>query len=82
MSKMATDAEAINLSQGFPGFKSDPILLDLVAKFTKEGMNQYSPMQGIPGLRKILAEKTKLTQGYFPDPETEVTIVSGATEAL
>ncbi|WP_133552755.1 methionine aminotransferase [Algoriphagus boseongensis] len=82
MSKMATDAEAINLSQGFPGFGADPILLDLVAKYTKGGFNQYSPMSGIPALRSILAEKTKLTQGYLPDQETEVTIVSGATEAI
>jgi methionine transaminase len=82
MSKMATDEGAINLSQGFPGFGADPVLLELVAKYTKEGFNQYSPMSGIPGLRKILAVKTHLTQGYFPDPENEVTIVSGATEAI
>lgn len=82
MSKMATDEGAINLSQGFPGFGADPYLLDLVARYTREGMNQYAPMSGIPGLRSVLAEKTKLTQSYFPDPESEVTIVSGATEAI
>ncbi len=82
MSKMASDEGAINLSQGFPGFGADPVLLELVAKYTKDGMNQYAPMAGIPALRAILAEKTQLTQGYFPDPEQEVTIVSGATEAI
>ena len=82
MSKMATDEGAINLSQGFPGFGSDPVLLEMVAKYTKGGYNQYSPMSGIPALRNILAKKTHLTQGYFPDPEQEVTIVSGATEAI
>lgn len=82
MSKMATDEGAINLSQGFPGFEADPVLLELVAKYTKAGFNQYSPMSGIPRLRQILAEKTKITQGYYPNPETEVTIVSGATEAI
>lgn len=82
MSKMAADEGAINLSQGFPGFDADPVLLDLVAKYTKEGFNQYSPMSGIPELRRILAEKTHLTQGYLPNAETEVTIVSGATEAI
>ena len=82
MSKMATDEGAINLSQGFPGFGADPDLLDLVARYTREGMNQYAPMSGIPGLRSVLAEKTKLTQSYFPDPQSEVTIVSGATEAI
>lgn len=82
MSKMATDEGAINLSQGFPGFGSDPELLEMVAKYTKGGFNQYAPMSGIPALRTNLAKKTHLTQGYHPNPETEVTIVSGATEAI
>ena len=82
MSRMAVEEGAINLSQGFPGFGADPVLLDLVARYTREGFNQYSPMTGIPQLRERLAEKTQLTQGYFPDPEAEVTIVSGATEAI
>lgn len=82
MSKMASDEGAINLSQGFPGFGADPVLLDLVAKYTKDGFNQYAPMAGISALRSILATKTQLTQGYLPDFEAEVTIVSGATEAI
>lgn len=82
MSRMATEEGAINLSQGFPGFGADPVLLEMAGKYIREGYNQYPPMAGIPGLRQRLAEKTKLTQSYFPDPETEVTIVSGATEAL
>ena len=82
MSKMATDEGAINLSQGFPGFGADPVLLEMVARYTQGGFNQYSPMSGIPALRTILAQKTLLTQGYHPNPETEVTIVSGATEAI
>lgn len=82
MSKLASDESAINLSQGFPGFGADPILLDLVGKYTREGYNQYAPMAGIPELRNALAIKTKVTQGYFPDPDLEVTIVSGATEAI
>ena len=82
MSHMATEEGAINLSQGFPGFGADPILLGMAQKYIREGFNQYPPMAGILSLRERLAEKTQLTQGYFPDPETEVTIVSGATEAL
>ncbi|GMQ27437.1 pyridoxal phosphate-dependent aminotransferase [Algoriphagus confluentis] len=82
MSKLAEDEGAINLSQGFPGFGADSELLELVGKYTLKGYNQYPPMAGILGLRLKLAEKTQLTQGYFPDPEREVTIVSGATEAL
>ncbi len=82
MSKMAQEENAINLAQGFPGFGSDPVLLELVAKYTREGFNQYAPMSGTSELKQALAVKTKLTQGYFPNPELEVTIVSGATEAL
>lgn len=82
MSRMATEEGAINLSQGFPGFGADPVLLDLASKYIREGYNQYPPMAGVVGLRKKLAEKTQITQGHFPDFESEVTIVSGATEAL
>ena len=82
MSKMALEENAINLAQGFPGFDSDPTLLELVAKATLEGKNQYAPMSGIAELRIALAGKTQLTQGYTPDHESEVTIVSGATEAI
>ena len=82
MSRMAQEENAINLAQGFPGFGSDPILLELVAKFTRYGNNQYAPMSGVSELKLALATKTQRTQGYFPDPESEVTIVSGATEAL
>ena len=82
MSRMAQEENAINLAQGFPGFGSDPVLLELVAKYTRGGFNQYAPMSGVSELKQALATKTQRTQGYFPDPELEVTIVSGATEAL
>lgn len=82
MSQLAMEEGAINLSQGFPGFGADPILLDLVGKFTREGYNQYAPMSGIPELKNALAEKTQITQGYLPDFVGEVTITSGATESI
>ena len=82
MSRMSLEENAINLAQGFPGFGSDPVLLELVAKYTREGFNQYAPMSGVSELKKALATKTQITQGYYPDPESEVTVVSGATEAL
>ena len=82
MSRMALEENAINLAQGFPGFGSDPVLLELVAKYTRGGFNQYAPMSGVSELKKALATKTQVTQGYHPDPESEVTVVSGATEAL
>jgi methionine aminotransferase len=82
MSRMALEENAINLAQGFPGFGSDPFLLELVAKYTRGGFNQYAPMSGVSELKQALATKTQVTQGYYPDPESEVTVVSGATEAL
>lgn len=82
MSKLASDCGAINLSQGFPGFDCDPVLLELVNKYMKAGFNQYAPMSGVPVLRERIAEKTKLVHGVDLDSESEVTVVSGATEAL
>ncbi|WP_297334854.1 methionine aminotransferase [Algoriphagus sp.] len=82
MSQMAKDEGAINLSQGFPGFDADPQLLDLVSKYLKKGVNQYAPMSGIEQLRVSLAEKTAHCYGYLPDFQHEITITSGATEAL
>ena len=82
MSKLATDTGAINLSQGFPGFDCSPELVALVEKYLKTGFNQYAPMTGVPALREALAQKTKQLYGVSYHPETEVTVTSGATEAL
>lgn len=82
MSNLASDHGAINLSQGFPGFDCDPYLLELVYKYMKEGKNQYAPMSGIPELRESLTVKTQKTYGVEYNSETEVTIVSGATDAI
>ncbi|UZD23633.1 methionine aminotransferase [Algoriphagus halophytocola] len=82
MSKLASDCGAINLSQGFPGFDCDPELLDLVDQYMRAGLNQYGPMSGVGALRQRIAEKSKLVYGVDLDSESEVTVVSGATEAL
>ncbi len=82
MSKLAGDAGAINLSQGFPDFDVSAELRSLVAKFMALGQNQYAPMQGVPALRQRIAEKTKELYGVSYDPDTEITVTSGATEAL
>ncbi|RCR71152.1 methionine aminotransferase [Larkinella punicea] len=82
MSKLATDTGAINLSQGFPGFDCSPELVALVEKYLKTGFNQYAPMTGVPALREALAQKTEQLYGVSYHPETEVTVTSGATEAL
>lgn len=82
MSKLAAETGAINLSQGFPGFDCSPELVALVEKYLKTGFNQYAPMTGIPALREALAHKTEELYGVLYHPETEVTVTSGATEAL
>ncbi len=82
MSKMAAEHNAINLSQGFPDFPVDPVIIDLVHRFMKEGHNQYAPMPGTPALRQAIAEVIGLTYNRAVDPDTGITITAGATEAL
>ena len=82
MSKLAADVGAINLSQGFPDFDCDPALVDAVARHMRAGLNQYPPMQGVPALRQAIASKYAHYYGGSYDPDTEVTVTSGATEAL
>jgi methionine aminotransferase len=81
MSAMALEYGALNLSQGFPGFDCDPALQELLQHYSK-GHNQYAPMAGVPALRQSLAAKTSSFYDLPVDTETEVTIVSGATEAI
>lgn len=82
MSKMAQDHGAINLSQGFPDFDCPERLRALVAEHLNGRKNQYPPMAGIPALREQIARKVLDYYGCDANPETEVTITSGATEAL
>lgn len=82
MSAMAQQYGALNLSQGFPDFPSDPVLIDLVSKAMKDGYNQYAPMQGYIGLREALCAKYHNLYGRSYQPDTEVTITAGATQAL
>ena len=82
MSRLAADLGAINLSQGFPDFDCDPDLVDAVAHHMRSGRNQYAPMQGVPALREAIAAKYEGFYGHTYDPDTEVTVTSGGTEAL
>jgi len=82
MSKLAKDYNAINLSQGFPDFESDPKLIELVSNAMKNGFNQYSPMQGIFPLRERIAEKFDTLYNSTYNPDTEITITAGATQAI
>jgi methionine transaminase len=82
MSKLANDHNAINLSQGFPNFEASPELISLVTKHMRAGHNQYAPMTGVQVLREAIASKTYNLYGANYHPDTEITITSGATEAL
>jgi len=82
MSKLANDCGAYNLSQGFPDFDVHPDLITLVEKYMRAGFNQYALMQGVQALRQKIAVKVSDLYGAGVDPETEVTVTSGATEAL
>ncbi|HTM26141.1 MAG TPA: methionine aminotransferase [Vicinamibacterales bacterium] len=82
MSKLAADVGAINLSQGFPDFDCDPALVDAVARHMREGRNQYAPMQGVPALRQAVAATLEALYGAAYDPDGEITITSGGTEAI
>ena len=82
MSAMANKHEALNLSQGFPDFPIDPKLIDCTLKAMKSGFNQYAPMPGLIGLREAIAEKIEDAYSIAYHPETEITITSGATQAI
>ena len=82
MSAMAQEHDAINLSQGFPDFPVPQALVNLVNKYMQQGYNQYPPMTGIPYLREQVARKIGAIYQAHVDMDTEITITSGATEAL
>ncbi len=82
MTQLANDSGAINLSQGFPDFEVHPELIDLVGYYMRQGYNQYAPMQGVALLRERIAAKVLELYGASYDPASEITVTSGATEAL
>ena len=82
MSQLAMEHDAVNLSQGFPDFDVNPKLASLVKEYMDKGFNQYAPMQGIPVLRERIREKVLNLYGANYDPDTEITVTSGGTEAL
>lgn len=82
MSALAKEHGAINLSQGFPDFPVDPKLIALVNEMMAQGHNQYAPMAGVPELRQTIAQKLKSSYGCTVDPEQEVTVTAGGTQAI
>lgn len=82
MSGLAREHGAVNLSQGFPDFSIPERLVELTHSYMKKGLNQYSPMQGVLALREKLAEKVEQLYSAKYDPETEITITAGGTQAI
>jgi methionine transaminase len=82
MSNLANEHQALNLSQGFPSFNCHPDLQLLVHANIQKGNNQYATMPGVLELRVALAEKYKKLWAINYDPQNEITITAGATEAL
>ncbi|MDU8884895.1 methionine aminotransferase [Yeosuana sp. MJ-SS3] len=82
MTALANKHKAINLSQGFPNFKSDSALIDLVSHAMRSGYNQYAPMPGILALREAIANKLEFLYNSTYNSDTEITITSGATQAI
>lgn len=82
MSGLAREHGAIDLSQGFPNFETDPELKELVCQAMSQGFNQYPPMNGIPELREVVVQKIRSLYGKSYDSETEIIFTAGATQAL
>lgn len=73
---------AVNFAQGFPDFATDPRVLEAAAKALHDGFNQYAITWGAPQLRRAIARKESAAWGREIDPDREVTVSCGATEAM
>lgn len=82
MSQLAEQHGAVNLSQGFPDFDPPARLIELVSRHLNSGRNQYAPMAGVVALREAIAAEAARRHGISVDPVGEITITTGATEAL
>ncbi len=82
MSALALEKNAVNLGQGFPDFHCDPKLVNAVTAAMQSGQNQYPPMTGVPVLREAVALKIHALHGKVYNPNTEITITAGATQAI
>jgi len=82
MSQLAAEHGAVNLGQGFPDFEGPLALREALHRHLLTGRNQYAPMSGIAPLRSAIAAKTQALYGRCVDADREITVSSGATEAL
>lgn len=82
MSQLAAEHRAVNLSQGFPDFDGPEMIRERVTHYMASGANQYSPFVGVPSLRQAIADKVARLYGAGVNVDTEVTVTSGASEAI
>ena len=82
MNQVARKYNALNLAQGYPDFGTDPELVHLLQQAAGDGHNQYAPMAGILSLREAITAKTEALYGARYNPQTEVTVTNGATQAI
>lgn len=82
MTQLAIDHDAINLGQGFPGFPGPELVKEAAAAAIRADLNQYAPSHGLPRLRRAIAAGFARAYGHEVDPDAEVTVTSGATEAM
>jgi methionine transaminase len=82
MSRRARELGALNLGQGFPDYDIDPRLAELTGEAMRQGHNQYAPMEGVPELRERIARKLATSYGGDFDPQSQITVTLGATEAI
>jgi methionine transaminase len=82
MSRRARELGALNLGQGFPDYDIDPRLAELTGEAMRQGHNQYAPMEGVPELRERIARRLAASYGGDFDPQSQITVTLGATEAI
>jgi N-succinyldiaminopimelate aminotransferase len=82
MTALAEETGAVNLGQGFPDEDGPQVIVDAAVDAMRAGHNQYAPLPGVPSLREAIAAHQRRRYGLDVDPETEVQVTFGATEAL
>ena len=82
MTRIAIANNAINLAQGFPDFDPPKAMTDRLIEVANEGPHQYAITMGAPNFRRAVAAKTKRFMGRDIDPETEIVVTIGSTEAM
>ncbi|MFZ4579770.1 MAG: aminotransferase class I/II-fold pyridoxal phosphate-dependent enzyme, partial [Myxococcota bacterium] len=82
MSALAVQHRALNLGQGFPDFDPPAELIEAMAQAARDGKNQYAPMPGILPLRQAIADKVQREYGATVDPDTDITVMAGASQAI